>query len=121
MRESAGYGVAMFPDTSEGPGFRAAEDIVRERARGRRRELEDEERMEALSRPEDSEDENAIQSQGIKRPNLLSSAATTDAEETTITRRKMKRKKAGSCTDPSSASHGHLFHRTRPMTPDMRT
>ncbi len=121
MRESAGYGVAMFPDTSEGPGVGAAEDIVLERARARRRELEDEERMEALSRPEDSEDENAIQSQGIKRPNLLSSATTTDAEETTITRRKMKRKKAGSCTDASSGSDGHLFHGSRAMSADKST
>jgi hypothetical protein len=39
MRESAGYGVAMFPDTSEGPGVGAGEDIVLERARVRRREL----------------------------------------------------------------------------------
>ncbi len=80
MRESAGYGVAMFPDTSEGPGVGAGEDIVLERARARRRELEDEERMEASSYPEDSEVEHAIQTQGTKRPNLLSSATMTDAD-----------------------------------------
>jgi hypothetical protein len=117
MRESAGYGVAMFPDTSEGPGVGAGEDIVLERARARRRELEEEERMEALSHPEDSEYEHAIQTQGTKRPNLLSSATTTDVEEATITRRtRMKRKKASSRADAESGSDGHLFHRGRAMS-----
>jgi len=109
MLESAGYGVAMFPDTSEGPEVGAGEDIVLERARARRRELEDEERMEALSHPEDSEYEHAIQSQGTKSPNLLSSATTMDVEEATITRRtRMKRKKASSRTDAESGSDSHL-------------
>ena len=111
MRESAGYGVAMFPDTSEGPGVGAGEDIVLERARARRRELEDEERMEALSHPEDSEHEHVIQAQGTKCPNFLSSAATMDVDETTITRRtRMKRKKASSRADAESGSDGHLLH-----------
>lgn len=117
MRESAGYGVAMFPDTSEGPGVGAGEDIVLERARARRRELEDEERMEALSRPEDSEYEHAIQTQGTKRLIMLSSAATMDVEEATITRRtRMKRKKASSRTDAESGSDGHLFPGGRAMS-----
>jgi hypothetical protein len=117
MRESAGYGVAMFPDTSEGPGVGAGEDIVLERARARRRELEEEERMEALSHPESSEYEHAIQAQGTKRPDLLSSATTVDVEEATITRRtRMKRKKASSRTDAESGSDGHLFHGGRAMS-----
>ena len=129
MLESAGYGVAMFPDTNEGPGVEAGEDIVLERARARRRELEDEERMEASSHPEDSEYEYAIQTQGTKRPNLLSSATTTDIEETTITRRtRSKRKKASSRTDAESGSDSHLFHggrgksaykNTRAITPNL--
>ena len=117
MRESAGYGVAMFPDTSEGPGIGAGEDIVLERARARRRELEDEERMEALSHPEDSEYEHAVQTQGPKRPNLLSSATTMDVEEATITRRtRMKRKKASSHADGESGSDDHLLHGGRAMS-----
>jgi hypothetical protein len=117
MRESAGYGVAMFPDTSEGPGIGAGEDIVLERARARRRELEDEERMEAFSHPEDSEYEHAIQTQGTKRPNLLSSATTMDVEEATITRRtRMKRKKANSHTDGESGSDNYLFYGGRAMS-----
>jgi len=120
MRESAGYGVAMFPDTSEGPGVGAGEDIVLERARARRRELEDEERMEASSYPEDSEVEHAIQTQGTKRPNLLSSATmtdVTDVEETTTTRHRIKRKKAVSRTDAESGgSDAHVVHRSRAVS-----
>jgi hypothetical protein len=108
MRESAGYGVAMFPDTSEGHEVGAGEDIVLERARARRREIEDEERVDALLRPEDSEDEDAYQTKGIKRPNLVSSGTATDIEETTTARRTMKRKKAGWCTDAESGPDGHV-------------
>ena len=118
MRESAGYGVAMFPDTSEGPEVGAGEDIVLERARARRRELEDEERVDALLRLEDSEDEHAIQITGIKRPNLHSSTTTTDIEETTTTRttrRMMKRKKAGWRTDAESGPDDHVYRGTRDM------
>lgn len=116
MRESAGYGVAMFPDTSEGPGVGAGEDIVLERARARRRELEEEERMEASSHPESSEYEHPIQTQGTKRPNLPSTATTMDVEEATIGRRtRMKRKKASSRTDAESGSDGHLLHGGRAM------
>jgi len=106
MRESAGYGVAMFPDTSEGPGVGAGEDIVLERARARRRELEDEERTEALLSLRDSEEEHAIQTKGSKRPKKLSSATTTDVEEIHTARHKMKRKKAGSRTDAESGPDG---------------
>ena len=106
MRESAGYGVAMFPDTSEGPGVGAGEDIVLERARARRRELEDEERIEALLSLGDSEKEHAIQTKGIKRPKKLSGATTTDVEEIHTVRHKMKRKKAGSRTDAESGPDG---------------
>lgn len=114
MRESAGYGVAMFPDTSEGPEVGAGEDIVLERARARRRELEDEERIEALLHPGDSEDENATQIKGIKRPNLVSSSTAMDIEETTATtRRRMKRKKAGWRTDAESGPDGHLCPESR--------
>ena len=117
MRESAGYGVAMFPDTSEDPGVGAGEDIVLERARARRRELEDEERMEASSHPEDSEYEHGIQTQGTKRLNLLSNATTMNVEEATIPRRtRMKRKKANFRTDAESGSDGHLFHGGRAMS-----
>jgi hypothetical protein len=112
MRESAGYGVAMFPDTNEGPEVGAGEDIVLERARARRLELEDEERIDALLRLEDSEDEHATQIKGIKRPNLVSSATTTDVEETTA-RRRMKRKKAGWRTDAESGpDDGSRHHNT---------
>ena len=106
MRESAGYGVAMFPDTSEGLGVGAGEDIVLERARARRRELEDEERTEALLSLRDSEEEHAIQTKGSKRPKKLSSATTTDVEEIHTARHKMKRKKAGSRTDAESGPDG---------------
>ena len=117
MRESAGYGVAMFPDTSEGPGIGAGEDIVLERARARRRELEDEERMEASSHPEDSEYEYVIHSQGNKRPNLLGNATRRDVEEAAITgRTRIKRKKASSRTDTESGSDSHLFHGGRAMS-----
>ncbi|KAH7885744.1 RTC4-like domain-containing protein [Phlebopus sp. FC_14] len=58
LRESAQYGVAMFPDTVSGEGKRkevdmdddemgVADQIVMERARVRRRELEEEEKIEA--------------------------------------------------------------------------
>lgn len=106
MRESAGYGVAMFPDTSEDPGVGAGEDIVLERARARRRELEDEERTEALLFFRDSEEEHAIQTKGTKRPKKLSSATTTDVEDVHTARHKMKRKKAGSRTDVESGPDG---------------
>jgi hypothetical protein len=102
MRESAGYGVAMFPDTSEGPEVGAGEDIVLERARARRRELEDEERIEALLFSGNSEDERLNQTTGTKRPKMPSSATTTDIEEIATARRRMKRKKAGSRTDAES-------------------
>jgi len=102
MRESAGYGVAMFPDTSEGPGIGAGEDIVLERARARRRELEDEERIEASLSLMDFEEEHAIQTKGTKRPKKLSGATTTDVEEIHTARHKMRRTKAGSRTDAES-------------------
>ena len=102
MRESAGYGVAMFPDTSEGPGIGAGQDIVLERARARRRELEDEERIEASLFLMDSEEEHAIQAKGTKRPKKHSGATTTDVEEIHTPRHKMKRTKAGSRTDTQS-------------------
>ena len=111
MRESAGYGVAMFPDTSEGTEVGAGEDIVLERARVRRRELEDEERIEALLLTGGSEDEHLSQNKGTKRPKMPSSATATDIEEFATTRRKMKRKKAGkrTGTDAESGSDGHVF------------
>lgn len=102
MRESAGYGVAMFPDTSEGPGLGAGEDIVLERARVRRRELLDEEQMEAILHSMDPEDDQPSKSKGTKRPKKLNSATTTDIEVTTAVQHKMKRKKAGSRTDAES-------------------
>jgi hypothetical protein len=110
MRESAGYGVAMFPDTSEGPGIGAGEDIVLERARTRRRELEDEERIEALLCSGNSEDDHVIQTKGTKRSKMPSSSTTTDMEETSTTRHKMKRKKAGSRTDVEGSPDRHVFH-----------
>jgi hypothetical protein len=110
MRESAGYGVAMFPDTSEGPEVGAGEDIVLERARARRRELEDEERIEALLFSGNSEDERLYQTKGTKRPKMPSSTITTDIEETATARRKMKRKKAGSRTDTESGPDRYAFH-----------
>jgi hypothetical protein len=117
MRESAGYGVAMFPDTSEGPEVGAGEDIVLERARARRRELEDEERIEGILCPGASEDECPVQTKGTKRPktSMVSSATTTDVEEIATTRRKMKRKKAGSHTDAESGPDGHVFRGPRTM------
>lgn len=112
MRESAGYGVAMFPDISEGLEVGAGEDIVLERARVRRLELEDEERVEALLRSGNSEGEHHIQTKGTKRSKTISSTTTTDVEETSLTRRRMKRKKAGSRTDVESGSDGHVFRAT---------
>lgn len=109
MRESAGYGVAMFPDTSEGPEVGAGEDIVLERARARRRELEDEERIEALLFSGNSEDERLNQTKGTKRPKMPSSATTTDIEEIATARRKMKRKKEGSRTDAESGPDRYVF------------
>jgi len=109
MRESAGYGVAMFPDTSEGPEVGAGEDIVLERARARRRELEDEERIEALLFFGNSEDERLNQTKRTKRPKMPSSATTTDIEEIATARRKMKRKKAGSRTDAESGPDRYAF------------
>lgn len=114
MRESAGYGVAMFPDTSEGPGVGAGEDIVLERARVRRRELDDEEQMEAMLLSMDSEDGRSCKNKGTKRPKKLNSATTTDIEGATAVH-KMKRKKAGSRTDAESEAddHRHGFVATR--------
>jgi hypothetical protein len=43
MRESAAYGVAMFPDEDWDMGL--GDEIVRERARVRRKELNDEEKV----------------------------------------------------------------------------
>jgi RTC4-like domain len=114
MRESAGYGVAMFPDTSEGPEVGAGEDIVLERARARRRELEDEERIEALLFSGNSEDEHLNQTKGTKRSKMSNSATTTDIEEIATARRKMKRKKAGSRTDAESGPDGHAFRGAEP-------
>lgn len=107
MRESAGYGVAMFPDTSEGPGVGAGEDIVLERARARRRELDDEERMEAMLDSMESEDEQLSKKKGTKRPKKLNSTTTTDIEGATGAQHKMKRKKAGSRTDAESEADDH--------------
>ncbi|KAH9000210.1 RTC4-like domain-containing protein [Lactarius akahatsu] len=107
MRESAGYGVAMFPDTSEGPGVGAGEDIVLERARARRRQLDDEERMEAMFHSVDSEDEKSSKNKGTKRPKKLNSTTTTDIEGSSATQHKMKRKKAGSRTDAESEADDH--------------
>ncbi|KAI9440454.1 RTC4-like domain-containing protein [Lactarius indigo] len=107
MRESAGYGVAMFPDTSEGPEVGAGEDIVLERARARRRQLDDEERMEAIFHSMDSEDDKSSKNKGTKRPKKLNSTTTTDIEGTSATRHKMKRKKAGSRTDAESEADDH--------------
>lgn len=109
MRESAGYGVAMFPDTSEGPGVGAGEDIVLERARARRRQLDDEERMEAILHSMTSEEERSSKSKGTKRPKKLTSATTTDIEGTTTVEHKMKRKKAGSRTDAESEADDHRY------------
>ena len=108
MRESAGYGVAMFPDTSEGLGIGAGEDIVLERARARRRQLDDEERMEAILRSVDPKDGQSSNNKGTKRPKKLNSATTTDIEGTTSVGHKMKRKKAGSRTDAESEADDHL-------------
>jgi hypothetical protein len=107
MRESAGYGVAMFPDTSEDPGVGAGEDIVLERARARRRQLDDEERMEAIIHSINSEDGQSSKSKGTKRPKKLNSATTTDIEGSTAVQHKMKRKKAGSRTDAESEADDH--------------
>lgn len=107
MRESAGYGVAMFPDTSEDPGVGAGEDIVLERARVRRRELYDEEQMEAMLHSMDSEDGQSSKNKGTKRPKKLNSATTTDIEGATAVQHKMKRKKAGSRTDAESEADDH--------------
>lgn len=107
MRESAGYGVAMFPDTSEGHEVGAGEDIVLERARARRRQLDDEERMEAMLHSVDSEDEKSSKNKGTKRPKKLNSTTTTDIEGTSATQHKMKRKKAGSRTDAESEADDH--------------
>jgi RTC4-like domain len=109
MRESAGYGVAMFPDTSEGPGVEAGEDIVLERARARRRELEDEELLETLRCSGGSEDEHSSKYKGTKRPKKLGSATTTEVEEITVAQRKMKRKKTSSRTDSESGLDGNVF------------
>jgi hypothetical protein len=107
MRESAGYGVAMFPDTSEGLEVGAGEDIVLERARVRRRELYDEEQMEAMLHSMDSEDGQSSKGKGTKRPKKLNSATTTDIEGATAVQHKMKRKKAGSRTDAESEADDH--------------
>ncbi len=107
MRESAGYGMAMFPDTSEGPGIGAGEDIVLERARARRRQLDDEERMEAVLHSLGSEDEQSTKNKGTKRPKKLHSATTTDIEGTSAVQHKMKKKKAGSRTDAESEADDH--------------
>ena len=107
MRESAGYGVAMFPDTSEGPGVGAGEDIVLERARVRRRELFDEEQMEAMLYSMDSDNKKTSKNKGTKRPKKLNSATTTDIEGTAAVQHKMKRKKAGSRTDAESEADDH--------------
>ena len=107
MRESAGYGVAMFPDTSEGPGVGAGEDIVLERARVRRRELFDEEQMEAMLYFMDSDNNQTSKNKGTKRPKKLNSATTTDIEGTAAVQHKMKRKKAGSRTDAESEEDDH--------------
>ena len=45
LRDSARYGVAMFPDNNNSPGT-AGEAIVKERAKARRREIEEEEATE---------------------------------------------------------------------------
>ena len=53
MRDSAQYGVAMFPDDHE--GYAASEDIVKARAAARRKELESEEDREGDEDEEDVE------------------------------------------------------------------
>ncbi|KAI9508176.1 RTC4-like domain-containing protein [Russula earlei] len=113
MRESAGYGVAMFPDISDGLEVGAGEDIVIERARARRRELEDEERVEALLHPGDSDDGHHAQTKGTKRPKTLSSATTTDIEESNNAQSRTKRMKPGSRIDAESGSDGHVFQGSR--------
>ena len=46
LRESAQYGVAMFPDDHTGDGYTVSEEIVKARAATRRREIQDEEDRE---------------------------------------------------------------------------
>ncbi|KAI0955259.1 hypothetical protein AcW1_006890 [Taiwanofungus camphoratus] len=84
LRESAEYGVAMFPDDhSEGTdAVDAGEQIVMERARARRKELEEEEREELWMALEVS-DEERCQPRGKRRPKpkpRRSKSAPSDAE-----------------------------------------
>lgn len=70
LRESVQYGVAMFPDASnedDEDGMGAADEIVKERARIRRKELEEEERIEDEMLAKE-EAERASEAGSIKKP-----------------------------------------------------
>lgn len=84
LRESAEYGVAMFPDTGgdNEEGMKAAEEVVKERARARRKQLEEEE-MEV--RQQCSEAEVELE---ISRPS-------SPPQPTTPKKSRSKRTKAG--------------------------
>ena len=95
LRESVEYGVAMFPDTGgdNEEGVKAADDMVKERARARRKQLLEEE-ME-IQRHGSSEMEVELE---ILRPS-------TPAKPTTPKKSRSKRGKAGAklITDTSES------------------
>ncbi|CCM02591.1 uncharacterized protein FIBRA_04694 [Fibroporia radiculosa] len=75
LRESAEYGVAMFPDdhADGADAMDAAEQIVMERARARRKELEEEERIE-------EEELHRVQEQGNVRRHITKGRRRADKE-----------------------------------------
>ena len=95
LRESVEYGVAMFPDTGgdNEEGIKAADDVVKERARVRRKQLLEEEKE--IRQHESSEMEVELE---VLRPS-------TPPKPTTPKKRRSKQREAGakSLTDTSES------------------
>ncbi|OBZ73608.1 hypothetical protein A0H81_05976 [Grifola frondosa] len=86
LRDSAEYGVAMFPDDGADVTD-AGEQIIMERARARRKELEEEERLEEKML-RDFQGEEAVRRKAKARPKPKKSAEmVTDSDDTMSSRR----------------------------------
>ncbi|TFY72456.1 hypothetical protein EVG20_g543 [Dentipellis fragilis] len=105
MRESAAYGVAMFPDSGDGDGLGhgagVGEDIVRERARARRKELEVEERVEEKMLKEAQQQVAKPRPRMIRKRHMDEGSAT-ETDSTADGKGKIKRKKLSSESDEAA-------------------
>ncbi|TFY83640.1 hypothetical protein EWM64_g369 [Hericium alpestre] len=121
MRESAAYGVAMFPEGGEGDGSGAGagvgEDIVRERARARRKEVEVEDRVEEKmlkeARGKEKTGETKRRGKGKKRM-LDEDESATETESVVSSKGNTKRKKTSTSEDGEEYTNRPASRATAP-------